>query len=89
MAQTYFCAACDTNWAAYMAIDSACPECGTGLRRSQEPMSEDAPARHRAAMFDLIERTRVEEQRAQNRRDFNLLMAELDAALLDDEGKAA
>lgn len=88
MAQTFHCAACDTNWAAYMAIDSACCECGTGLVRSHEAMSDDAPDRHRAAMISLVERDRVEEGRAQNRRDFDLFVARRDAEH-PDEGAAA
>lgn len=51
-------------------------------------MSADAPERHRAAMFALIERTRVEEQRAQNRRDFALFCARRDAARLDEDEAA-
>ncbi len=78
---THYCEGCVTHWAPFHAIDSACCECGTGLRRSSEPMSDDAPERHRAAMFALIERTRVEEQRRQNRRDWALR----DAARLDAE----
>jgi len=45
---TYYCAACCMNWWPYQTSDGACPECGGGTRRTQEPGSLDADARYKA-----------------------------------------
>ena len=55
---TYYCSACVMNWWPYHCADGACPECGGGTTRSREPASEDAEARHRAALAEAIKRDR-------------------------------
>lgn len=50
---TYFCSDCVTCWAPYMALNDGCPECGSGLRRTHEPMSPHAEVRFKAAMRKL------------------------------------
>jgi hypothetical protein len=46
---TYFCAECVVNWWPYQATGGCCPSCGGGTVRRQEPASDDADDRHRAA----------------------------------------
>lgn len=44
---THFCTSCDVYWAPYMTgRNSCCPECGSGLTRSREPLSKGAVARY-------------------------------------------
>ena len=42
---TYFCPDCCIAWFPYMTNGGACPECGGGTRRTNEPVSPDADAR--------------------------------------------
>lgn len=78
---TYYCPACMTNWAPYQCAKGHCPSCGTGTRRSQEPMSPDAPARFKAAMAERVKR----DEAARRLAAFDRACFELDASHgLDD-----
>jgi uncharacterized Zn finger protein (UPF0148 family) len=46
---TYYCPECVVNWWPYQAVDGCCPVCGRGTVRRQEPASDDADERFRAA----------------------------------------
>jgi hypothetical protein len=43
---TYRCASCDVNWFPYMTKDGACPACGGGTVRTNEPSSPQAKELH-------------------------------------------
>lgn len=45
---TYRCDSCGINWLPYMTQAGACPSCGGGTRRLNEPSSDNAMALHRA-----------------------------------------
>lgn len=55
---TYYCSECVTNWHPFHCADGCCPECGTGTKRSYDPASPDADARHRLALAAAIKRER-------------------------------
>ncbi len=55
---TYYCSECVMNWHPFQCTDGACPECRGGTRRSYEPASPDADARHRMAVAAAIKRDR-------------------------------
>jgi hypothetical protein len=57
---TYYCSECVMNWHPFHCIDGACPECGGGTKRSYEPASPDADARHQVALAARIKRERHE-----------------------------
>ena len=60
MSQSYFCPQCVTNWAPYQCSQSACPECGGGVKRVNAGPSPDADERHKAALRKRIARERSE-----------------------------
>jgi predicted nucleic acid-binding Zn-ribbon protein len=45
---TYRCSKCDVNWYVFMTIKGACPSCGGGTKRTQEPASPNAKQLHEA-----------------------------------------
>lgn len=53
---TYYCSECVMNWHPFHCTDGACPECGGGTKRSYDPASHDADARHRKALAAAIKR---------------------------------
>jgi hypothetical protein len=55
---TYYCSECVMNWHPFQCTDGACPECGGGTKRSYDPASPDAEARHRAAVDAAAKRDR-------------------------------
>ncbi len=72
---TYYCAECVVNWWPFMCTDGACPVCGRGTKRVQEPASPEAPALHKAALVERIARERSEH----NHRLFDEYLANRDA----------
>jgi hypothetical protein len=55
---TYYCSECVMNWHPFHCTGGACPECGGGTRRSHDPVSPDAEARHQLALAAAIKRDR-------------------------------
>gem|GEM_PF-2264340 len=55
---TYYCSECVMNWYPFHCTGGACPQCGGGTRRSNDPASPDAPERHRAALAVAVKRDR-------------------------------
>ena len=55
---TYYCPDCVVNWHPFHCNQGACPECGGGTRRSHDPASPDAAARHQMALAAAIKRDR-------------------------------
>lgn len=75
------CTVCLRNWAPYMCEKGACPSCGSGTRRTNEPVDDDAVEVHKAALAERAARERSEH----NHREFDAYMAKRDAARLDAE----
>jgi hypothetical protein len=46
------------NWHPFQCTGGACPQCGGGTKRSNDPVSSDADARHRVALAAAIKRDR-------------------------------
>lgn len=55
---TYYCPECVMNWHPFQCAGGACPQCGGGTRRSHDPASPDAGARHRVALAAAAKRDR-------------------------------
>ncbi|MGH8525104.1 MAG: hypothetical protein ACREXY_13100, partial [Gammaproteobacteria bacterium] len=62
---SHYCPECCTNWAPYMTSSGACPECGTGTKRVQADVDDDAMRRYHAAFHARAARERSAHRHAQ------------------------
>lgn len=53
---SFYCSACVVNWNPYQCNDGACPLCGSGTVRRQEPASDDSDELYRNIMEDVKRR---------------------------------
>lgn len=81
---TNHCTACDVNWSPYQTLKGACPVCGSGTVRKQEPPSLDADARYKRAM----DKRRAAEEQQRRRDNFDAFYADRAAAQLVAEAEA-
>lgn len=72
---SYWCGECLTHWAPYHCDGGACPKCGRGTIRRQEPVDEDAGNLHREI---LLERQKAERS-AHLHREFEAYYAKREA----------
>ena len=55
---TYYCSECVVNWHPFQCPGGACPDCGGGTKRSNDPASPDAGTLHRITSDAAIKRDR-------------------------------